>query len=102
MFNKNSALSFVCIVFFLCVTLTILQGVTLVLLWKWFIVSTFGVKQITVSVAIGIMVMLNFILPRERHFNENTSVEEVFSLFTDRFIQVFSANICGYILAQFV
>ena len=47
---------------------SIFGGFTLSILWGWFVVSTFGVVQIGIVQAIGLMLVLQFMTP---NYNSN-------------------------------
>lgn len=49
----------------------ILNGWVFTILWKWFIVSTFGMKLITIPQGIGLAVFICFITYRADNNNKN-------------------------------
>ena len=50
------------------VTAAVLRGLVLAQLWKWFVVPAFGLPQISIPLAIGLSVILNYFLVNREEF----------------------------------
>jgi hypothetical protein len=83
--------------------LTILRGWVLSILWAWFIVPTFNVAQLSVALAIGLVMTANLIVKApDVKEQEGTPMEKLTMGFVFSFSLSFIALGSGWIVKQFV
>jgi hypothetical protein len=81
---------------------TLLSGYTIMKLWAWFIAPTFGIFALTIPQAIGIGLMLSFVVPLIVSRDDMDDDNEVF-VFQIIFglMRVFFALSTGFIVKTF-
>lgn len=80
-----------------------INGWAFSVLWKWFIVSTFGLPALSIPVAIGLLLTVGFLMPpTEGKVDDSTFIEKMLGAFGKA---LFKSSICvgsGYVILQFV
>lgn len=100
--NDNSTASIACIgvavgaVAVLAIS-AIVNGMALVLLWKWFVVTQFGLEPLSIPVAIGLSMLISMMAGSRSNSDNGFAEQALGSILSSIF-----AMIIGYIVFQFV
>lgn len=91
------------------VAATVLRGLVLAQLWKWFIVPAFGLPQISIPLAIGLSVILNYFLvtknkreDKDEKMNSEQLAEGAVKAITAEVVAAFFVLLVGWIISLFL
>jgi len=83
------------------IILSIYSGFVLSILWKWFIVTLFGLPALTILTAMGLMVVVSY-MTKQFSFNETDRENHAYENVTSSFIKTTGGLIIGFIIKSFM